>query len=95
MSQYYTYNGYIPQYDQKQRQINLQNQSLHISYETLMHLLSSAENFAGLIGEHYGAYNISTATEYEELKSEFAYELQCFQKSMILYKKKYGDYNLS
>ena len=87
MGQYYTYNGYIPQYVQKQRQINLQNQSLHFPYETLMHLLSSAENFAVLIGEYYGAYNISSVTEYEKLKSEFAYELQCFKNLWYCIKK--------
>ena len=89
-NQYYTINGYGLQYDQ--RQINQQKQDLHFSYETLMHLLSSAENFSGLNEEQYGGYNISTATKYEDLKSEFAWELHCFQKAMKLYIQKYGDY---
>ena len=72
--------------------IDKQKQSLHYSYETLLNLLSAAENFAGLKNEQYGAYNISTATSYEELKSEFAWELHCFQLALKMYNKKYGEY---
>ena len=89
-NQYYTFNGYIPQYAQRQSQVNRQKQDLHYSYYILMQLLSSAENFAGLSEEQYGGYNISIAKKYEDLKSEFAWELHCFQKSMQLYIKKYG-----
>ena len=78
--------------NQKQKQLNKQIQSLHYTYETLLHLLSSAENFAGLKNEQYEAYNISTATRYEDLKSEFIWELDCFQLAMKTYIKKYGEY---
>ena len=91
-NQYNTYNGYMPQYAQRQSQIDRQKQELHYSYCTLMQLLSSAENFAGLSEEQYGGYNISIAKKYEDLKSEFAWELYCFKKSMQLYIKKYGHY---
>ena len=91
-NQYYTFNGYIPQYAQRQSQVNRQKQDLHYSYYILMQLLSSAENFAGLSEEQYGGYNISIAKKYEDLKSEFAWELYCFQKSMQLYIKKYRIY---
>ena len=33
---------------ERQQKIDNKNQSLHYSHETLMHLLSAAENFAGL-----------------------------------------------
>lgn len=72
--------------------INKQQQSLLYSYETLGNLLSSAENFAGLADEQYKQYNISTAQTYEELKSEFAWELHCFQLAIRKYTKKYGPY---
>lgn len=75
-----------------QKTVDKQKQSLYYTYETLCHLLSSAENFAGLKNEQYGAYNISTARTYEEMKSEFAWELHCFQTAMKLYKKKYKIY---
>ena len=55
-------------------------------------LLSSAENFAGLSNEQYSQYNISTASSYNELKSEFAWELHCFQLALRKYKQKYGTY---
>ena len=77
----------------EQKQIDMQKQSLHYSYETLLHLLSAAENFAGLSNEQYGAYNISIATEREELKSEFAWEIEWFKLSMKSYKENYGEYN--
>ena len=76
----------------KQKTIDKQKQSLHYSYETLFHLLSAAENFAGLKNEQYGGYNISIATKYEDLKSEFIWELDCFQLAMKTYIKKYPEY---
>ena len=72
--------------------IDKQKQSLHYSYETLLHLLSAAENFADLKNEQYEAYNISTAKTYEELKSEFVLELHCFQVALKIYNKTYGKY---
>ena len=75
-----------------QKLINSQQQSLLYSYETLGNLLSSAENFAGLRNEQYSQYNISTASNYNELKSEFAWELHCFQLALRKYKQKYGPY---
>ena len=80
------------QYQQKVILIDKQKQSLHYSYETLLHLLSAAENFSGLKNEQYEAYNISTATSYEELKSEFIWELHCFQLALQIYNKQYGKY---
>ena len=80
------------QQKQIDRQKQKQKQSLHYTYETLLHLLSTAENFAGLKNEQYEAYNISIATEYKDLKSEFVWELDCFQLAMKTYKKKYGEY---
>lgn len=76
----------------EQKVVDKQKQSLLFSYETLGNLLSSAENFAGLENEQYGKYNISTAQSHDELKSEFAWELNCFQLSIKKYKKKYGEY---
>jgi hypothetical protein len=75
-----------------QKLINSQQQSLLYSYETLGNLLSSAENFVGLRNEQYSQYNISTANSYDELKSEFAWELHCFQLALRKYKQKYGPY---
>lgn len=75
-----------------QKLINKQEQALLYSYETLGNLLSSAENFAGLRNEQYSQYNISTANSFDELKSEFAWELHCFQLALRKYKQKYGDY---
>lgn len=76
----------------KQKLVNKQKQALLYSYETLGNLLSSAENFAGLPNEQYEKYNISTASNHDELKSEFAWELNCFQMAIKKYKKKYGEY---
>ena len=75
-----------------QKAISKQQQSLLYSYETLGNLLSSAENFAGLENEQYSQYNISTTKDHEELKSEFAWELHCFQLAIKKYTKKYGIY---
>jgi len=75
-----------------QKVIDRKKQSLYYSYETLFHLLSAAENFAGLKNEQYQGYNISLATTYEELKSELVWELHCFQLSKKTYEKKYGKY---
>ena len=72
--------------------IERQKQSLHYSYETLFHLLSAAENFAGERNKQYEAYNISIAKSKEELKSEFAWELYCFQLALKMYKQKYDKY---
>ena len=105
--------------------IDRQKQSLHYSYETLFHLLSAAENFAGERNKQYEAYNISIAKDYrsridfykynkkkpaenedlsnankdykpfeniEELKSEFAWELYCFQLALKTHKQKYDKY---
>ena len=77
---------------QNQKYIDKQKQALAYSYETLGNLLSSAENFAGFQNEQYERYNISSATNHDELKSEFAWELNCFQMSLIKYKKIYGEY---
>lgn len=81
--------GFAPQ---PQKMLNKQQQALAYSYETLGNLLSAAENFAGLSNEQYGHYNISTAESSEELKSEFAWELHCFQLALSKYKNKYGEY---
>ena len=63
----------------KTLQINKQNQALRYSYETLGNLLSSAENFAGEPNENYGQFNVTTSYNYNNLKSEFIWELYCFQ----------------
>ena len=76
----------------KQKLVDKQKQALLYSYETLGNLLSSAENFAGLSNEQYEKYNISTANNHDEFKSEFAWELHCFQMAIKKYKKKYGEY---
>jgi hypothetical protein len=76
----------------KLKQIDKQKQALLYSYETLGNLLSSAENFAGLPNEQYEKFNISTAKNPNEMKSEFAWELNCFQMAIKKYKKKYGNY---
>ena len=76
----------------QQKLVDKQKQALLYSYETLGNLLSSAENFAGYSNEQYEKYNISTAKNHEDLKSEFAWELNCFQMAIKKYKKKYGEY---
>jgi len=76
----------------KLKVIDKQKQALLYSYETLGNLLSSAENFAGLPNEQYEKFNISTSKNHNELKSEFAWELNCFQMAIKRYKKKYGKY---
>lgn len=81
--------GFAPQ---PQKMLNKQQQALAYSYETLGHLLSAAENFAGLTNEQYARFNISTAETSEEKKSEFAWELHCFQLALNKYKNKYGEY---
>ena len=77
---------------QNQRQINKQLLDLDYSYEILGNLLSSAENFAGVSDKQYEKYNISKAKSHDELKSEFAWELNCFQISLKKYKEKHGEY---
>lgn len=64
-------------------------QALRYSYETLGNLLSTAENFAGLANEKYSKFNITTSYNYENLKSEFAWELHCFQKARQTFQKKF------
>ena len=76
----------------QQKLIDKQKQAQLYSYETLGNLLSSAENFAGFTNEQYEKYNISTANNHEDLKSEFVWELNCFQMAIKKYKKKYGEY---
>ena len=75
-----------------QLMVDKQKQSLKYSYETLGNLLSAAENFAGLANEKYGSYNYSNSKDYNGLKSEFAWELECFSLAMETYQKKYGPY---
>ena len=76
---------------QKQIQFTTQQQSIFFSYNILGNLLSSAENFVGLQNEQYGYYNISKAKNREELKSEFAWELYCFQLSYKQLLKKFDN----
>ena len=64
-------------------------QALRYSYETLGNLLSTAENFAGLADEKYKNFNVTTSYDYENLKSEFAWELYCFQLAIKKYQKKF------
>ena len=64
-------------------------QALRYSYETLGNLLSTAENFAGLANQKYGSFNITNSYDYENLKSEFAWELHCFQRARQTYQKKF------
>lgn len=78
---------------EQQQKIDNKNQSLHYSHETLMHLLSAAENFAGLNNKKYEKYNISIATDHEELKSEFIWEIECFKLSKKAYEEIYGEYD--
>lgn len=77
MEDYYQ-NSY-PQYYSSQSMIDRQKQSLKYSYETLGNLLSAAENFAGFANEQYGSFNISSSSNYKDLKSEFIWELKCFK----------------
>ena len=72
-----------------QIQENKKNQALKYSYETLNNLLSTAENFAGLQNEKYRDYNITTSYDYENLKSEFVWELHCFQLAVKQFEKKF------
>ena len=72
-----------------QLQSNKRQQALRYSYETLGNLLSSAENFAGLPNEKYGKYNVTTSNKYEDMKSEFAWELHCFQLAIKKFQKKF------
>lgn len=75
-----------------QLMVDKQKQSLKYSYETLGNLLSAAENFAGLSNKKYENYNYSNTIDYNGLKSEFAWELNCFNLAMDTYQKKYGPY---
>ena len=85
-------NNYTNSNFSSQIMIDKQKQSLKYSYETLGNLLSAAENFAGLANEKYESYNYSKATDYNGLKSEFAWELDCFNLAMKTYQEKYGPY---
>ena len=73
----------------KQIQSNKKQQALRYSYETLGNLLSSAENFAGEPNVKYRNFNISTSNNYEDLKSEFAWELHCFQLAIKKFQTKF------
>jgi len=73
----------------KMLQADKKMQALRYSYETLGNLLSTAENFAGLPNEKYTKYNITTNYDYENLKSEFAWELHCFQKARKIFQDKF------
>lgn len=73
----------------KMLQVDKKMQALRYSYETLGNLLSTAENFAGLKNEKYSKFNITTNYDYENLKSEFAWELHCFQKSRKIFQDKF------
>lgn len=80
-------NGYRNNYENpkysSQLMVDKQKQSLKYSYETLGNLLSTAENFSGLANEKYGSYNYSKTTDYNGLKSEFAWELQISENNII------------
>ena len=73
----------------KMLQADKKMQALRYSYETLGNLLSTAENFAGLPNEKYSKFNITTNYDYENLKSEFAWELHCFQKARKIFQDKF------
>ena len=75
--------------NQKMLLADKKKQALRYSYETLGNLLSTAENFAGLSNEKYSQYNITTSYDYQNLKSEFAWELHCFQKARNLFQQKF------
>lgn len=74
--------------------VDKQKQSLKYSYITLGNLLSAAENFAGFYGEKYGQITVThtKSGDYNSLKSEFAWELECFSKAKEKYEKTYGPY---
>lgn len=79
----------VDNYYQTQLMKDKQKQSLKYSYETLGNLLSSAENFVGLNNQKYKDYNYSTAESYNDLKCEFAWELECFKRAIDSFEKKY------
>lgn len=85
-------NNYEYSQQLSQTMLDKQKQSLKYSYETLGNLLSAAENFAGLSNQQYRSYNYSNAKDHNSLKSEFAWELNCFNTAIQLYQKKYGPY---
>ena len=76
----------------KLAQVDIQLQSLKYSIETLGNLLSAAENFAGFKDEKYKSFNYSSSDDYNSLKSEFAWELECFNLAFPTFQKKYGPY---
>ena len=76
----------------KEKTNDKQKQSLHYTYEILYHLLYIAENYAGIKNGQYKASNIFISTKYKDLKSEFAWELHCFQLAKKKYEKIYGKY---
>ena len=65
-------------------------QSLKYIYETLGNLPSVAENFSGFKDEKYTSFNYSSSDDYNSLKSEFAWELECFNLALPTFQKKYG-----
>lgn len=73
----------------KMLQADKKMQALRYSYETLGNLLSTAENFAGEPNVKYSKFNITTNYDYENLKSEFAWELHCFQKARKVFQDKF------
>ena len=73
----------------EQIQSNKKLQALRYIWETLGNLLSSAENFAGEPNVQYRKFNISTSNNYQELKSEFAWELHCFNLAVKQFQKKF------
>jgi len=75
--------------DQKMLLADKKKQALRYSYETLGNLLSTAENFGGFPNEKYSRYNITTSYDYQNLKSEFAWELHCFQRARNLFQQKF------
>lgn len=75
--------------EQKMLLADKKKQALRYSYETLGNLLSTAENFAQLSNEKYSKFNITTSYDHQTLKSEFAWELHCFQKARNVFQKKF------
>ena len=75
--------------EQKMLLADKKKQALRYSYETLGNLLSTAENFAQLPNEKYSKFNITTSYDHQTLKSEFAWELHCFQRARNVFQKKF------
>ena len=77
-------------YDQRMLLADKKTQALRYSYETLGNLLSTAENFAGFPNEKYSKFNITSSYDHQTLKSEFAWELYCFQRARNVFQKKFN-----